>query len=60
MASHFGRWGDPVLQAKLALVVGIGGLGALHVVTPHRRELSVAILAVSLAIVWLGVELAHG
>jgi uncharacterized membrane protein len=59
MASHFGRWDDPVLQLKLALVGVIGVLIGLHVATPARRAASVAIFLVSLAVVWLGVELAH-
>jgi uncharacterized membrane protein len=60
MASHYDDWGDGVLQAKLALVVLVFVLTGLHVVVPRRRALSYATLAVSLAIVYLGVELAHG
>jgi putative copper export protein len=59
MASHFARWHDHVLQVKLMLVVLIGVLIALHVVTPASRPLSIAVFLVSLAVVWLGVELAH-
>jgi uncharacterized membrane protein len=60
MASHYDDWGDGVLQAKLALVVLVFVLTGLHLVVPRRRALSYATLAVSLAIVYLGVELAHG
>jgi uncharacterized membrane protein len=59
MASHFARWHDSVLQAKLMLVVLVGVLIVLHVVSPRSRALSVVVFLVSLAIVWLGVELAH-
>jgi uncharacterized membrane protein len=59
MASHFGRWGDGVLHAKLILLALIGVLTALHVVTPYARAISIAVFLVSLAIVWLGVVLAH-
>jgi putative copper export protein len=59
MASHFSLWHDHVLQVKLALVVLIGVLIALHIVAPSSRALSIVVLLVSLAVVWLGVELAH-
>jgi uncharacterized membrane protein len=59
MASHFDRWGDGTLQLKLAVVVLVGVLLGLHVVVPHSRVLSLAVLVASLLIVWLGVELAH-
>jgi uncharacterized membrane protein len=59
MASHSARWQDHVLQVKLMLVVLIGVLIAFHIVTPSSRALSVALLLVSLAVVWLGVELTH-
>ena len=60
MASHFARWQDDVLRAKLALVVLIGVLIGLHVAAPTSRALSVALFLASLAVVWLGVELTHG
>jgi putative copper export protein len=59
MASHLARWHDHVLQVKLMLVVLIGVLIALHIVTPSSRALSIVVLLVSLAVVWLGVALAH-
>jgi putative copper export protein len=60
MASHYDRWRDGVLQAKLSVLVLAGVLLGLHTVAPQRRVLSVAVFVASLAIVWLGVELAHG
>jgi uncharacterized membrane protein len=60
MAGHFDRWGDDTLQLKLALVVVVVVLVGLHAVTPRNRALSIAVLACSLAVAWLGVELAHG
>jgi hypothetical protein len=59
MAAEYDRWGDGNLQAKLALLAGLGVLTALHVFTPRTRELGIAVFAVSLAIVLLGVSLAH-
>ena len=59
MASHFGRWEDDVLRAKLALFVFIGVLIGLHVVAPTSRALSAALFLASLGVVWLGVELTH-
>ena len=60
MAGHLSRWSDPTLQAKLALLVLIGVLLALHVVTPYTRAVSMAVLATSILIVWLGIRLTHG
>jgi len=60
MASHFGSWDDPALQAKLALLVLVLVLIGLHVVTPYTRALSIGALVASLLIVWLGVKLVYG
>jgi hypothetical protein len=60
MAEHASRWSDTTLHVKLALIVLIGVLLGLHVVAPRSRALSAAVLLASLAVVWLGVELAHG
>ena len=59
MASDLDRWDDGTLQVKLALVGVVLALTALHAVLPNRRALSIAVFALSLAIVWLGVSLAH-
>lgn len=59
MAGHFDRWGDDTLELKLVLVVVVVILVGVHAVTPRSRALSIAVLAGSLAVVWLGVELAH-
>jgi uncharacterized membrane protein len=60
MAGHFGRWSDGTLQLKLALVALVFVLTGLHVVTTRRRAVSLTLVAVSVVIVYLGVELAHG
>jgi uncharacterized membrane protein len=60
MASHYGRWDDPTLHAKLALLVLVFVLIGLHVVTPYARALSIGALVTSLLIVWLGVKLVYG
>lgn len=59
MAGHFGRWDDGVLHAKLAVLVLVGVLTALHVRSPGARGLAPALLVASLGVVWLGVALAH-
>jgi uncharacterized membrane protein len=59
LAGHLDRWDDGTLQLKLALVGLAAVLIAWHIGTPARRELDAAIFVVSLAIVWLGVALAH-
>ena len=59
MAQHLGRWDDGALQAKLVLVAVVAALVAWHIRRPTLRALDGAIFAGSLAIVWLGVALAH-
>jgi uncharacterized membrane protein len=60
MASHFDRWDDPTLHAKLAVLVLVFVLIGLHVATPYTRALSIAALVASLVVVWLGVKLVYG
>src|SRR4051795_7911872 len=60
LAGHFGRWGGPTLHVKLALVALVAVLTVLHMRRPSMHVLEGAIFLVSLAIVWLGVALAHG
>jgi uncharacterized membrane protein len=59
MASHFQQWGNTTLHVKLALVAVVAGLVLWHMRRPHQHALEGAIFVVSLAIVWLGVSLAH-
>ena len=59
MASHFDDWNSSTLQVKLGLVVLVGVLVGLHIRRPTNHALDGAIFVVSLAIVWLGVALAH-
>ena len=59
MASEFDRWDDSELQAKLVLVAVVGVLVAWHIRRPTWHAIEAAIFAISLAIVWLGVSLAH-
>jgi uncharacterized membrane protein len=59
MAGHFDDWGRAVLHIKLALVAVVLILLGLHVVRPRMRGLSLLMVAVSLGIVWCGVQLAH-
>ena len=59
MASHFHRWGSGTLHVKLALVAAVGALILWHLRRPDLRALDGAIFLGSLAIVWLGVALAH-
>ena len=59
MASHFGDWSDGTLHVKLALVVLAGVLVGAHIRRPTNHALDGAIFLVSLAIVWLGVAIAH-
>jgi uncharacterized membrane protein len=59
MAGHFDAWGDPKLHVKLALVALVGVLVVWHMRRPTMHVLEAATFLVSLAIVWLGVSIAH-
>jgi uncharacterized membrane protein len=59
LAEHFQRWSDRTLQLKLTLLVLVAVLMVFHALTPRSRALSLAVFAGSLAIVWLGVAMAH-
>jgi len=60
MASHYHLWSDSTLQVKLALVAVVALLVIWHMRRPAQHALEGAIFLVSLAIVWLGLSLAHG
>jgi putative copper export protein len=59
MASHYRLWGDPTLHVKLTLVAVVGGLVLWHMRRPQLHALEGLIFLSSLAIVWLGITLAH-
>ncbi len=59
MAGHFNDWGRSVLDAKLGLVGLAIVLVLAHMRRPTWHALEGAVFLVSLAIVWLGVDLAH-
>jgi uncharacterized membrane protein len=60
LAAHGGLWGSSTLHVKLALVVTVAGLIAWHLRRPAAHVIEGLILLASLAIVWLGLALAHG
>lgn len=60
MASHEGFWDSSTLQWKLALVGAVIGLTVVHLRRPKLHALQAAILALSLLVVWLGLDLASG
>lgn len=59
MASHYGLWESGTLQLKLGLVALVGVLIGWHMRRPELRALDGAVFVASVAIVWLGVSLAH-
>jgi uncharacterized membrane protein len=59
LASHFHQWESGTLHIKLALVAVVAGLVVWHMRRPQLPALEGAIFAGSLAIVWLGVSIAH-
>ena len=59
MASHYHRWSDGELQVKLGLVVLVGLLIGWHTRKPELHVLEGLVFLASLAIVWLGIAIAH-
>jgi uncharacterized membrane protein len=60
MASRSHLWGNGTLQLKLALVALVALLVVWHMRRPAMHALEGAVFLLSLAIVWLGLSLAHG
>ncbi|HTT94231.1 MAG TPA: hypothetical protein VMF55_06130 [Solirubrobacterales bacterium] len=60
LASHFRLWDSSTLHWKLALVVLVIALALAHLRWAKVHALQGAILLASLAIVWLGIQLATG
>jgi uncharacterized membrane protein len=60
LAAHDGVWDSGTLHVKLALVVIVAALIAWHVRRPGQHAIEAVVFLVSLAIVWLGLALAHG
>ena len=59
MASHFHRWSDSDLQIKLTLVVVVALLIGWHTRKPEWHAIEGLVFLLSLAIVWLGILVAH-
>ena len=59
MASHYDLWDDGTLQVKLGLVAAVAVLVVWHMRRPAMHVLEGAVFVLSLAIVWLGLSLAH-
>lgn len=60
LATRAHLWGDGTLQVKLALVVVTAGLVVVHIRRPRARAIEGAAFVLSLAILYLGLALAHG
>ena len=59
MASHYHRWSDGDLQVKLGLVVLVAVLIGWHARKPELHAIEGLVFLASLAIVWLGIAIAH-
>lgn len=59
MASHYQLWSDPAMHIKLGLFVLMLGLIGWHMKKPTWHWLEGVVFLISLAIVYLGVMLAH-
>lgn len=57
MAEHLSLWSSGILQLKLALVGALVVLTLVHLRLPRLHVLQAAIFLLTLAIVWLGVDL---
>lgn len=60
MASHVHLWASATLHLKLALVALVAVLVVWHMRRPTMHVLEAGVFVISLAIVWLGLTLAHG
>ena len=60
LASHEMRWDSGTLHVKLALVVATGLAIIWHMRRPGAHAIEGLVFLLSLAIVWLGLALAHG
>jgi putative copper export protein len=60
MASHYHEWSDPLLIAKIALLIVVAGLIHFHMQNGQKHWLAPLIFVISLTIMVLGVQLAHG
>src|SRR3954469_18144194 len=59
MASHYSLWGSGELQLKLGLVAFTAVLVVWHMRRPQLHAIEGVIFLASLAIVWIGLDLAH-
>jgi uncharacterized membrane protein len=57
MAAKFGLWDSGTLQIKLGLVVTVIALTFVHMRFPRAHALNALVLLLTLAIVWLGLDL---
>jgi uncharacterized membrane protein len=60
LASHDSLWDTGTLQVKLALVVTVVAMIVWHMRRPGAHAIEGVVFLISLAIVWLGLALAHG
>ena len=59
MATHLSLWGSGELQLKLSLVALTAALVVWHMRRPHLHAIEGVVFLASLAIVWIGLDLAH-
>ena len=57
LASHLELWSSTTLQLKLGLVATLIVLAVLHLRHPRMQAIQAGILLISLAVVWLGLDL---
>jgi uncharacterized membrane protein len=60
MAARDSRWDSGTLQVKLGLVVAVVAVAIWHLRRPGAHAIEALVFVISLAVVWLGLALAHG
>jgi uncharacterized membrane protein len=58
MADHYALWSSHTLQVKLVLIGVLIALTLIHLRFPRAHVLQAVIFLITLAIVWLGLDLA--
>lgn len=59
MAEHYDKWNDQVFQIKMVALVVTGLLIGWHTRRPQLHALEGVVFVLSIAMVWMGVAIAH-
>lgn len=59
MASEYDKWSDQLLQIKMGALIVTGLLIGWHTRRPELHAVEAVVFVLSLAMVWMGVAIAH-